>query len=93
MILSNPGYEQVISWLPHGRAWRINNVYVRVHDMAIHFLSFRVEDAPSFADNAKTFFSINDTHTLISARIQHLGSNLKKRLFLFTFGKYRPAFF
>ena len=24
-ILSNPAYASAISWLPHGRSWRINN--------------------------------------------------------------------
>jgi hypothetical protein len=25
-ILSNPNYEHIISWLPHGRAWKIHNL-------------------------------------------------------------------
>jgi HSF-type DNA-binding len=26
VILSNPNYEHIVSWLPHGRAWKIHNL-------------------------------------------------------------------
>jgi hypothetical protein len=60
MILSNPAYEHIISWLPHGRSWRIHQQ--KAFEQRVIPLFFRHGRYSSFARQVNGWGFIRISH-------------------------------